>query len=161
MSYTHESKSQTASRGLLYICLCIKSPVYLLCYFPILNIYITFGSCVLAFLLFQVITILLLCMLFILCVCVCTVCVSKGSFSSRLLLNLASAFVVVECIAPDEERLVLLKPVVQFSFTYGVSRGLLYIFLYINQQFIYCDTSNNYEQTYESEFAAFINELNS
>ena len=29
-------------------------------------------------------------------------------------------------IAPDEERLVLSKPFVKFSFTYGVSRGLLY-----------------------------------
>ena len=26
-------------------------------------------------------------------------------------------------IAPDEERLVLSKPIVQFSFTYGMSRG--------------------------------------
>ena len=26
-------------------------------------------------------------------------------------------------ITPNEERIVLLKPVVQFSFTYGVSRG--------------------------------------
>ena len=33
-------------------------------------------------------------------------------------------------IAPDEERLVLLKPVVRFYFTYGVSRGFLNICLY-------------------------------
>ena len=42
---------------------------------------------------------------------------------------LAFAFVEVEHVAPDEERLVLSKPVVQFSFTYGVSRGI-FIFVY-------------------------------
>ena len=39
--------------------------------------------------------------------------------------TLSSAFVGVGCIAPDEERLVLLKPIMHFSFTYGVLRGLL------------------------------------
>ena len=38
--------------------------------------------------------------------------------------SLPSAFVVVGRFAPDEERLVLSKPVVQFSFTYNVSRGI-------------------------------------
>ena len=42
--------------------------------------------------------------------------------------SLASAFVRVGRVAPDEERLVLLKPVMQFSFIYGVSRDFLYIF---------------------------------
>ena len=36
---------------------------------------------------------------------------------------LASAFVEIRHIVPDEERLVLLKPVMLFSFTYGVLRG--------------------------------------
>ena len=36
------------------------------------------------------------------------------------------AFVGVGRIAPDEERLVLLKLIVHFSFTYGVLRDLLY-----------------------------------
>ena len=31
--------------------------------------------------------------------------------------------------ASDEERLVLLRPVVQFSFTYGVPRGIFFIFV--------------------------------
>ena len=44
-------------------------------------------------------------------------------------LRLTSAFVGVWRIAPDKERLVLWKPVVQFSFSYGVSRGILYICL--------------------------------
>ena len=44
---------------------------------------------------------------------------------SRVLLSLTSAFVVVGRIAPDEERIVLLKPVVQFYFTNGVLRGFL------------------------------------
>ena len=35
---------------------------------------------------------------------------------------------VAGCIAPDEERLALSKLVVQFAFTYGVSRG---IFMYV------------------------------
>ena len=43
---------------------------------------------------------------------------------------LTSAFVVVGHIASDKERLVLLKPVMQFSFTYGASRGFLYICLH-------------------------------
>ena len=38
---------------------------------------------------------------------------------------------VVGRIAPDEERLILLKPVVQFYFTYGVSRGFsIHLFVY-------------------------------
>ena len=53
------------------------------------------------------------------------------------MLSLNSAFVGVGRIAPDEERLVLLKPVVQFSFIYGVARGFLYICLYFNHQFLY------------------------
>ena len=39
---------------------------------------------------------------------------------------LTSAFVVVGHIASDKERLVLSKPVVHFSFTYGVLRGLVH-----------------------------------
>ena len=35
-------------------------------------------------------------------------------------ISLASAFIGRECIVPDEERLVLLKPVVHLSFTYDV-----------------------------------------
>ena len=35
-------------------------------------------------------------------------------------------------IAPDEESLVLLKPVVQFSFIYGVPRGFPYIYSILN-----------------------------
>ena len=52
--------------------------------------------------------------------------IKKSEFS------LAPAFVGVGHNAPDEERLVLLKPVVHFLFTYGVLRGLLfnYPFLY-------------------------------
>ena len=37
---------------------------------------------------------------------------------------MASAFVGGGRIAPDEERLVLLKPFSHLSFTYGVLRGL-------------------------------------
>ena len=49
-----------------------------------------------------------------------------------------SAFVVVGRFAPDEERLVLSKPVVQFSFTYGVSRGIfIFICTSITNFFIY------------------------
>ena len=43
---------------------------------------------------------------------------------------LASAFMEVRPIAPDEERLVLSKLVVQFSFTYGVYQEVFYIFVY-------------------------------
>ena len=39
-------------------------------------------------------------------------------------------------IVPGEEMLVLSKPVMQFSFTYGVSRSVLYIYLYINHLYI-------------------------
>ena len=42
----------------------------------------------------------------------------------------ATAFVGIGCIAPDEERLVLLKPVVQFYFIYDASKGFLCIYLY-------------------------------
>ena len=41
----------------------------------------------------------------------------------------ASAFMTVRRIAPDKERLVLLKPVVHFSFTYGVLRGFMFYYL--------------------------------
>ena len=37
----------------------------------------------------------------------------------------ASAFMEVERIIPDEEIVVFSKPVVHFSFTYSVLRGLL------------------------------------
>ena len=40
-------------------------------------------------------------------------------------LSLVSTSVEVGRIAPDEERLALSKPVVQFSFPYGMSRGIL------------------------------------
>ena len=43
---------------------------------------------------------------------------------------MSSAFMGEERIAPDEERLVLLKPVVQFYLTYGGSRVFLYIYLH-------------------------------
>ena len=53
----------------------------------------------------------------------------------------ASAFVGVGRIAPNEERLVLSKPVEHFSFTYGVLTGRLYNYLtLITSLFIYCDT---------------------
>ena len=58
---------------------------------------------------------------------------------SCVLLSLASAFVGVGRNAPDVERLVFLKPVVQFYFTYDVSSGFLYIYLYFSTGlFIYC-----------------------
>ena len=47
-----------------------------------------------------------------------------------LITTQASTLVSARCIAPDEERLVLLKLVVLFYFTYGVSRGYVYIYLY-------------------------------
>ena len=45
-------------------------------------------------------------------------------------------------VAPDEERLVLLKPVVNFSFIYGVLRGLLlnYLTLFTSLS-IYCENN--------------------
>ena len=59
---------------------------------------------------------------FLLAVCYlsCFSCVS---------LSLTSAFMIVGRFAPDEERLVLSKPVVQYSFTYGVSKVFLYLFI--------------------------------
>ena len=51
----------------------------------------------------------------------------KTSYSHQS--SLASAFVEVGHFAPDEERLALSKPVVKFSFIYGVSGGL-YVFVY-------------------------------
>ena len=42
----------------------------------------------------------------------------------------ASAFEGVGRIAPDEERLVLLKPVMHLSFTYGVLRDLVNNYLF-------------------------------
>ena len=44
---------------------------------------------------------------------------------------LTSAFVGVVCIAPDEERLVFLKPVVQFYFIYGASSGFKRFSIYL------------------------------
>ena len=44
-------------------------------------------------------------------------------------LSIDSAFMRVGGFVPDEERLVLSKPVVKFSFIYGVSRGLLFVYL--------------------------------
>ena len=49
-----------------------------------------------------------------------------GVIAFLCLLNLPSAFVVLGRIATDEESLVLLKPVEQFSFTYGVSRVMMW-----------------------------------
>ena len=54
-----------------------------------------------------------------------TVCYLSGFLC---LLRQVSAFVGGGRIAPDEERLVLLKPVVYLSFTYSVLRGLVYIY---------------------------------
>ena len=56
-------------------------------------------------------------------------CITDKSKSSNRI-SLTFAFVVVGLFAPDEERLVLLKLVVQFYFTYDVSRGYLYIYLW-------------------------------
>ena len=54
--------------------------------------------------------------------------------------SLTSTFVVVGPFAPGEERLVLLKPVVQFSFTYVVSRGILrFSYTLIKSFLIYCE----------------------
>ena len=56
----------------------------------------------------------------------------KQNIREQPVLHLPSAFVVVGRIAHDEERLVLSKPVVQFSFTYGMSRGyFMHLFYYI------------------------------
>ena len=46
--------------------------------------------------------------------------------------SLVYAFMGVGRIALDKERLVLSKPVAQFSFTYGTSRGLC-IFVYTQE----------------------------
>ena len=62
---------------------------------------------------------------------ICTIGFERTRFSSSgamrpttndnyLTTSLPSVFVVVGRIAPDEEKLVFSKPVVQFSFTYGV-----------------------------------------
>ena len=40
-----------------------------------------------------------------------------------------SAFIKVGRNTPDKQRLVLLKPVVHFPFTYGVLRGLLFSYI--------------------------------
>ena len=55
----------------------------------------------------------------------CTTGFKRTSLSSSSAIPdyLASAFEGEGHIAPDEERLVLSKPVMQFSFTCGVSRG--------------------------------------
>ena len=55
--------------------------------------------------------------------------------------SLASDFVGLVRIAPDEERLVLLKPVVHFSFTYGVLRCLSVNYLIlITSLFLYWES---------------------
>ena len=51
---------------------------------------------------------------------------SASGFCGFFYPDLASASVGGGRIAPDEERLILSKPVVHFSFTYGVLGGLLY-----------------------------------
>ena len=49
----------------------------------------------------------------------------------------------VERIAPDEERLVLSKPIMHISFAYDVSRGISSTCLHINHQFLfYCYLMN-------------------
>ena len=48
------------------------------------------------------------------------------SFALLCLLGLTSAFVGGQRIAPDEDKLVLLKLVVHLSFSYSVLRGLGY-----------------------------------
>ena len=53
-------------------------------------------------------------------------------FKNQMEASLASVSVVVGSIVPDEERLVLSKLGVHFSFTYGVLRGLSYNCLNIN-----------------------------
>ena len=63
----------------------------------------------------------------------------ENKFALTAEISLASDFARIGRVAPDEERIVLLKPVEQFSFTYGVSKGFLYICLYFKHQFIYCD----------------------
>ena len=58
------------------------------------------------------------------------------------MLSLPSAFVVIGRIVPDGERLVLSKLVVQFSFTYGVSRGIfLYLFIHQSPVSLFIETS--------------------
>ena len=65
---------------------------------------------------------------------------SNSVFNSALQTSLSPAFEVVGHIAPDEEKFVFSKLVVQFSFTYDTSRGLLYVSVYINHRFcIYCE----------------------
>ena len=69
---------------------------------------------------------------------------SATKAEARLRSNLSSTFVGGGRIIPDEERLVLLKPVVHLSFTYGVLRGLEYDFLtFIISLFIYCSNNND------------------
>ena len=51
--------------------------------------------------------------------------------------SLAFAFMEVGRLATHEERIVLSKLVVKFSFTHGLSRGLLYVCLYINHHVLY------------------------
>ena len=53
--------------------------------------------------------------------------------------SLTSAFAVVRHFAPVEERLVLSKPVVPFSFSYSVSRTtFIFVYTSITSFFIYC-----------------------
>ena len=57
--------------------------------------------------------------------------VSKGqAFLHQVQYVLTFAFVEVGCTATDEERLALSKPVVQFSFTNGVPKGILNLFIH-------------------------------
>ena len=46
--------------------------------------------------------------------------------------SLASAFMGLECFAPDEEGLSLSKPIVKFSFIYGVSMFFVCLFNFQN-----------------------------
>ena len=61
---------------------------------------------------------------------------AKRPTTTKAEVRLTSTYVVVGHFVPDEERLILLKPFVQFYFTYGVSRGYLYIYLYFKHQFL-------------------------
>ena len=49
----------------------------------------------------------------------------------NLFIHVWNVFVGVGRVAPDKERLVLLKPIVHFSYAYGVLRGLLSNYLKI------------------------------
>ena len=78
----------------------------------------------------------------------CTACFKRTSLSSsgaihpptKVKARLASAF-VRGCIAPDEERLILLKPVVQFS---CVKRYFIFAYTLITSLFIYYETRSTF-----------------